>query len=496
MPVARKAFFATTLISVLFFIVGCITINAYGITWDEPENFMMGRIYLNLYMHPFSHVLDNPTRLTLPPAIPFRLETHFERYPPFADTLASLSSLIFAEKLKLLNVISAHHLVALLFGSVGILATGLIAWELTHSLLATAISALILATYPLYVGHAHMNIKDIPGAAMFTLSIYAFVRAIKKKSIGITILTGIVFGLSLATKITTIIALLVIAITQYKQKIDWKHIAFFFVATIVTLAIAWPWLFLHPIGHLILIYTYTQEVGRGLPVQFGGTLYHAGVDTPWYYALWSLIIITPLPILGLAIVGYRKPLPYVWLGMVLVRYLLPRVIVYNGVRQFMEVIPALAILAGIGITNLRIKKPAYIGLVSALVILPSLVANIRLHPYEMLYFNMFTGTMKHAAQAYEFDYWGFSAPELIAYLNSLPAAKGKTANINWLEFPTWYYPNNDITLVTSDKKPDFVIVPHSENYFAGATTYLDTHAKRIYTVRREDADVGYLYDTR
>jgi hypothetical protein len=128
-----------------------------------------------------------------------------------------------------------------------------------------------------------------------------------------------------------------------------------------------------------------------------------------------------------------------------------------------------------------------------LLVAPTGINDIRLHPYEMLYFNRLTGGIKQASTSYEFDYWGFSAAELVKKVNALPENSGKTVNINWLDFPSWYFPDNHLVLVPSAANPDYVIIPHSENYFAGAKSYLDLHSKRIYTIVREDAEVGYLY---
>ncbi len=512
------------LIALLFLVIGCLTIHDYNITWDEPENFMIGRIYFNAYLHPLSDILAHPTTLPIPPPLPFRTETHYERYPPFADTLASITSFALGERAKLLDPIAAHHLTAVIFGSLAILTTGLITVELTESPIAAIVAALALATYPLFIGLSHTDIKDVPGAAMFTLTIYTILRAIKKKSYITTLIAGMTWGMALATKVSNTFAPVVIAVTLLLTMRVWhrrllhqsiNHVVLFSLAGGTSLLAAWPWLITDTIPHLLLIYQYINEVGRGLPVLFAGRVYHAGIDTPWYYAPVSIAVVTPIPMLLAAILGIGvsihrqkneqgKPLlllPVVWVCIILTRYLFPSITVYNGIRQFLEVIPAIAILTGIGVGWIIRKfgtmtrfSPILTALTLAVLFIPTARNDVVLHPYEMLYFNRMSGGIQKASTTYEFDYWGFSAGELVKRVNALPEVQGKTVNINWLDFPSWYFPDNRLTFVPSDASPDYVIVPHSENFFVGAKTYWDTHGRRLYTITRVGAEVGYLYE--
>jgi hypothetical protein len=70
--------------------------------------------------------------------------------------------------------------------------------------------------------------------------------------------------------------------------------------------------------------------------------------------------------------------------------------------------------------------------VIALVVLPGIMAGIRLHPYEYIYYNRFIGGEQGAFRRFETDYWGTSYREAAKYLNDSAVAN---ANV-WVEGPT------------------------------------------------------------
>src|SRR3989304_2429308 len=166
----------------------------------------------------------------------------------------------------------------------------------------------------------------------------------------------------------------------------------------------------------------------------------------------------------------------------------------------MEVVPAVARLGGSVIwwlsgviaRKLRFARPNLIALaVGGAVILQELIIVVRLHPYQALYFNELAGGMAKASRAYDFDYWGFSVKELVDYLNRHEADSSKKVNVHWLKFRGEYFPGNRLPFVTSDEESyDYIIIPHSLNFFAGAVDYWYRWGKVVYAVKREGATIG------
>ena len=89
---------------------------------------------------------------------------------------------------------------------------------------------------------------------------------------------------------------------------------------------------------------------------------------------------------------------------------------YNVLRHFAFVLPPLAILAGLGLSQSAVRhRPRARTVVAAMIVAGCLlpVARIaQLHPYEYVYFNDLSGGVRAAASRFELDYWGTSFTEL------------------------------------------------------------------------------------
>ena len=98
--------------------------------------------------------------------------------------------------------------------------------------------------------------------------------------------------------------------------------------------------------------------------------------------------------------------------------LILRPTLYDGLRQFLFILPSASVLAAICFVSF-LSSPAnkYIKMgagVAAMLISVSLtiVNMVELHPYEYVYFNrVFGGGLRSAAERFETDYWGSSYHE-------------------------------------------------------------------------------------
>jgi hypothetical protein len=79
--------------------------------------------------------------------------------------------------------------------------------------------------------------------------------------------------------------------------------------------------------------------------------------------------------------------------------------VYDGIRHFLFILPAMAIFAGIGASaflNLfptLYRKIAFV-LLGIFIIFLTTLNHVTLHPYQMTYFNVFTGGVQKAWKKY------------------------------------------------------------------------------------------------
>jgi hypothetical protein len=98
---------------------------------------------------------------------------------------------------------------------------------------------------------------------------------------------------------------------------------------------------------------------------------------------------------------------------------------FTGMRHFLFVVPALAVLAGTGLdamvtalaTRGRLAASGGLAVVSAC-FLWNAVTLVRLHPYEYLFYNAVVGGMEGASRRYDLDYWFSSMPEALAVLET------------------------------------------------------------------------------
>jgi hypothetical protein len=57
--------------------------------------------------------------------------------------------------------------------------------------------------------------------------------------------------------------------------------------------------------------------------------------------------------------------------------------------------------------------------------MPGFYSSVKLHPYEYMYFNGFTGGVNGASRNYELDYWAISYRAAANYLNQVAPSGGK-----------------------------------------------------------------------
>jgi hypothetical protein len=94
-------------------------------------------------------------------------------------------------------------------------------------------------------------------------------------------------------------------------------------------------------------------------------------------------------------------------------------IVYDNFRQFLFVLPPIFILAGYGIEGIFNKTPSlpWKMVLSIVVLIPGVLAIMKLHPFEYIYYNSLVGGVKRAQDFYETDYWCTSYREAADIVN-------------------------------------------------------------------------------
>ncbi|MBU2028961.1 hypothetical protein KJ761_03690 [Patescibacteria group bacterium] len=208
-------------------------------------------------------------------------------------------------------------------------------------------------------------------------------------------------------------------IKKYIRSFSKKYLLILLVGpifVILALTVSWPYLWENwPKGFLGVL-NYYKQIGTNFSYQ-PSSFYFLGFNT--FPIQWVLFTTPPLvlilSLLGIVSAWIHKNkfnkvsiLWLLWLIIPIVRVSVPGTTIYGGVRQIMEFIPALAILAGLGAWQIgKWLKAAPVKLLLILAFVWPIFILVKLHPNENVYFNSFIGGLSGAKER-NFPSWGNS----------------------------------------------------------------------------------------
>jgi hypothetical protein len=314
---------------------------------------------------------------------------------------------------------------------------------------------------------------------------------------------GIVLGLAVSIRIFGIWAGILVAgyILWRSGRKSWLMISVYALIAIMSMYITWPYLWPNPIGHFFeTVRIMAQHPWPG-SVLFNGATFQAN-DLPASYVPMFLAIQLTEPVwilftvgLMVAIYGLMKQktqksellaLTVVWFVLPLITFVILRPTLYDNFRQTFFIVPPIFFMAGLAFDLIR--KPAAIqGVLIALVLLPGLIASLRLHPYEYVYYNQFIGGVKGAVDRFELDYWATSYREAAGEANRIAPPN---ANV-WVDGPahlfnTFARPDFHIYSPQEAERADhYDVVVTLARYDLEKTSFPE--ANIVYRVKREDA---------
>ena len=432
------------------------TISDYGITWDSA----LGELYLgDKYLH-FFQTLD-PAGLDFDvDDVPvhrradhpdFFATAGFARKNPehvwgLGPTLSALTKYVFYTRLALLDPVDAHHLAGGLQMTV-LLAVIAVFARRHFGFWPAVIAGSSLALHPRLWAHAHNNPKDVPLVVLFSLAAITLYSGVARRRPRRIVAAAILWGAALAAKASALVVPLLAApavlgalrgrpATEPPPESHgsrWSVAAALAAMPLIAFATAlalWPYLATDFPRHLM------QHVQWLLTRSTGGS-------PNWTTdAVGNLLITTPIPILAMAAVGFvalagrwrRRPderglhlMILAWLALPILRVSVPHSRDYDGIRHWMEVLPALAVLAGLGgglLIDCNRWAGRWRGGVAVVLLLgafgPILAWNVLHHPDQLLYFNAVTGGLAGARERGNpdaNDYWGSSYRRGLAWIN-------------------------------------------------------------------------------
>jgi hypothetical protein len=470
----------------LFLVSGVLTQGNFGLSWDEGlGNLFFGERYLRYFGSFEEKYLDfkaelyfhSETPLNLYPS-PFR--DYPNEFPALSDTLSAAAMYLFSYGLKLLDPVDGWHLFTILLAA-------LFLW-LFYRFAARRmgrwcafVGLVLLASFPRFWGDMHFNPKDIPETVFFGLTILAYLAWYEKPTWRKAVGVGLLFACALGTKANALFIPIVLVLGVWPWgfnlrslgKMFWhplRHWHHYLVMALISAAlyfISWPYLHTNP--------TRVVEYFRHILSQ-GERTGNAGWD---FEPLLQTLATMPEVMLLLLLVGLffvaRQALRVkstwwrlllAWLFIPLLRASLPGVVNFDGIRHFMEYVPAAALIAGYGaaegvkqLAGRRKRVLKWILNVSVLLLIGLNILQITrtFHPFQHLYYNRIVGGLSGAAKIFgeneATDYWGVSYRQGIDWMNG-KAVSGAVLYVpvaEWLvQLPAELWLRPDVALAGHD----------------------------------------------
>ncbi len=414
-------------------VIAAFTFRDYGLGWDDYTHAEYGGLLLNLYASGFSDQR----------ALSF---VNLYAYGGGFDMLSAL-----AAKILPFDLFETRRLMGAIIGVIGLLVT----WRLARRVggpLAAVIAVALLATCPLYYGNMFMNAKDSPFAVAMVFLTLALVRAFEEYPRPSPIncaMVGIGAGLAIGTRvlgglaaINTLAALVLIIAVETRRDglaLAGNRLGMFavrFVPAVLlgyaVMALVWPWSVTEPLNLFRAVEYFSHFFEKPWKEMFDGTALLVP-EMPRQYVPQLFLLKEPEIFISLGLAGtagtlvaaMRRDVETSWRAIYLLLAfagvfpialaVMTKPAMYNGIRHFVFVSPALAVLGGlagawIADALARRWRPA-LG-VAAAVLLVGLFLPIkemvRLHPYQYTHFNVIAGGIRGADDHYMLDYWGLS----------------------------------------------------------------------------------------
>ena len=427
---------AGIIFGIVFFSIGFFTVSDYGLNLDEVMHYWRGHRYLHYFLtgnRSYDDIASGARRSVFQ-NITFASKYTFENdsgHPVVNDVLAAGFNAVFYQALGLLPDLESHHIFILLVSSIAVGAVVYFASSL-YGLFAGIIAGLSMGLYPLFLGESHFNIKDPVETSFYTLTLIAFYFGITKANYRWILVSAVSAGLALGTKFNIFFAIPTVGIwlffarkefAVFLRKIDKKIIFSLLSYPFIVFGIffvSWPFLWINPVKNALSTFTYYKDIGYGITYQADKYRFIGGINT---YGLQWISFTTPIIILILTAVGiwyvgkrgllerYKTSLfIFFWFVIPIARVTVPNTGIYGGVRQIMEYIPAMALLAGIGAHFLvsQIRKSRlvlWVKIILLILFIPIGMKLISLHPNENAYMNPIIGGVS-GARARNLDFWG------------------------------------------------------------------------------------------
>jgi hypothetical protein len=515
---------ATVVLIAALVVIAFCTFKGYAISNDEDVQHHYGELIIAYYTSGFA---DQSV---------FKFQNLY-LYGGLFDVIAViLGHLIPIDQYDL------RHILCALIGIGGIGAAAAIA-RLISGPRAALIAAIALSVCGAWYGTMFNHTKDIPFAAAMTVAtlfLIRIARSLPSPRAGDLAAFGLLAGASAGIRVLGLLLVIYagVAIALYlpRQRRGRARRRFAvdsllrllppLLLAYVIMILAWPWAALAPLNPIRGLLSFS-EFHYAIRTVVDGQVYEMAKVPRLYVPIYILIRVPLLTLFGAALAMTVALLPRLAAGstqlhrkdivLVSLTVIIPVVCqvifhgpAFTGMRHFLFVVPALAVLAGIGLdaamTSLaargRLVASGGLAVVTACFVWDA-VTLVRLHPYEYLFYNPLVGGLEGASRRYDLDYWFSSMPEALSMLEtylrrSEPVEAGGLAQIYSVAVCGERLPFEKTVKLPQlrwDFKPEW-----EQSEFFIAPTHMncdgDLNGEIIGTVERLGVAIAYVKDRR
>ncbi len=429
--IRRHHLVVTLAFFVLLFIVGLAAFRDYGVSWDENNMFNVGAAAY--------HYVFNGEPWPTNPALRY-YGTVFELPVAVATEYSGFT--------EARPIVFLRHFLTFCAFWWGALFFFLLRKKIFSSTWMGLLGAVFLVLSPRIFADAFYNSKDIPNLAFFTVAVYSMLCFLEKRTYKRGIVHAIASAMAIGVRLTSLLipamTILFFCLAAFSPssknggwRFSWKSAAvlgtYMVACAAFTIAI-WPFLWEHPLAHLLEAFHYMSSIG--VDTYYMGEQIH---KLPWHYVFVWIGISTPPLYVVLFCIGFVSILPnalrhpWRWLlrerekAILLGWFFLPILAVYvtgagifDGWRHLYFLYPAFLLVGLFGLRALvslclRVfplqsiaYKRVFYGILASVITLSCLwtagwmIAN---HPVENVYFSLPPSLVQHN---FELDYWGLS----------------------------------------------------------------------------------------
>ncbi len=359
--------------------------------------------------------------------------TNLKYYGQSYDNAATLIARLF----NIEDIFTLRHIMSVIAAWLIIF----LSYKLGHHLggkWAGLLTALFLLFSPRFIGHSFNNLKDIPFALSYLMSVYSMIRWIPqvpnpKLKESLMLILSIAFAISIRPAGILMICYLVLfsglwyvvygRLNSVSPFSVLKSLSFIIVCAYLLGLLFWPYALENPFWHPLESHFIMSNYPVTMRQLFEGKLYWSD-QLPWYYIFKYIAITAPISVVYLFLFspllfnkGIGKAISTDSILVLFFVCLFPLMFIvfkasnlYGGARHLLFIIPIICVLAALFFVGLlRAGGKVFPGIIFSVLVLIGFIQPIKYiikdHPYQYTFFNLTVGGLEKAYGAYETDYY-------------------------------------------------------------------------------------------